>query len=423
MARYAKDNRPHLKPVEKIQLSGENTLLRAVVAALFLLIGAGALAFAFSRLFSTEPGWRTIEAGSSDGPSCAQEFTLLYELGAGEQNTTSENRALVQMYTRACRTAYQMFNAYEGADGMVNLWEIGQHPNETLQVDAALYHRLELIQFYGDRTIYLGPVFARYDGVFRCQDDSQLADFDPRLSQEVAEEYAAVAAYAMDPAQIDIELLEDFKVCLRVSEEYLAYIQENGIDHLLDFGWMANAFTVDYVGNELIQAGFTHGVLSSSDGFVCCMDDRELPYTLVLYDEIDARPVQVGAMEYQGRMCMVNLRGFPAAAGDGQRYYRLKSGEIRTRYLNPEDGVCKSSVSSMVCCSPVLGCADLAMRAAPVFIAEELDLNAVQELDDNGYGVEVLLLQDGQITATDPGLTVTNLREGYMVVDIHRWSS
>ena len=47
----------------------------------------------------------------------------------------------------------------------------------------------------------------------------------------------------------------------------------------------------------------------------------------------------------------------------------------------------------------------------------------MQELDDNGYGVEVLLLQDGQITATDPGLTVTNLREGYMVVDIHRWSS
>ena len=150
MARYAKDNRPHLKPVEKIQLSGENTLLRAVVAALFLLIGAGALAYAFSR--------RTIEAGSSDGPSCAQEFTLLYELGAGEQNTTSENRALVQMYTRACRTAYQMFNAYEGADGMVNLWEIGQHPNETLQVDAALYHRLELIQFYGDRTTANWPI-------------------------------------------------------------------------------------------------------------------------------------------------------------------------------------------------------------------------------------------------------------------------
>lgn len=418
MARYAKDNRPRLKPVEKVQLSEEHTLRRAIAAALFLLVGAAALVYALVHVLTPEGGWQIIQAGTSDGATCGDDFTLLYELGAGDQAVAAESRGLTRLYTQACRTAYQMFNAYEGADGMVNLWEIGQHPNEPLQVDAALYHVLENVQSYGDRTVYLGPVFARYRDVFQCQDDSQLADFDPRLSREVADEYAALAAYAMDPGQIDIELLEDFKVCLRMSEEYLAYARENGIDRFLDFGWLTNAFVADYVGNELLQAGFTHGVLASFDGFIYCMDDRDLSYTLVLYDEADAHPVQAGTMEYQGRMCMASLRTFPAVAGDERRFYRLRNGETRTLYLDPADGLCKGAVGSMTCYSPVLGCADLAMRAAPMFIAEDLNWDAVRKLTEGGFGVETVLLQDGRIMATDPALTLTHLRDGYTLMPV-----
>ena len=74
MGRKARDNRPHVKPVEKIQLSEENTALRAVAAVLFLVIGVSALAYAVNRLLSSEPGWQIVEAVTSDGPTCG--FTV-----------------------------------------------------------------------------------------------------------------------------------------------------------------------------------------------------------------------------------------------------------------------------------------------------------------------------------------------------------
>ena len=67
MGRYARDKRPQVKPVEKIQLSGENLTLRAVAAVLLLIIGAGALVYAFQRLFTPEPGWQGLACDGQGG--------------------------------------------------------------------------------------------------------------------------------------------------------------------------------------------------------------------------------------------------------------------------------------------------------------------------------------------------------------------
>lgn len=411
MARYAKDKRPRLKPVEKVQLSEEHTLRRAVAAALFLLIGAAALVYAFVHVFTPEGGWQTIRAGTSEGATCGDDFTFLYELGAEDQAVAAESRGLTRLYTQACRTAYQLFHTDESFEGVVNLKEINGRPNETLEVDGALYRAFETVRAAGDRTVYLGPVFTRYDDLFNCQDDAQLTDFDPRLSRAVAEEYAAVAAYAGDPGHIDVELLGENQICLRVSEEYLAYAQREGIDRFLDFGWMKNAFIADCLADTLAQAGYTHGCISSFDGFARCLDGRETGYGLNLLEQREGVPIQVGVMEYHGPMSLASLRTFPAGEGDERRFYRLGNGETRTLYLDPADGLCRGAADSMVFYSQALSCAQLAVEAAPVFIADELDTSAAQAL--TGKGVQWILCQGGRITATDAELTVTNLREGY----------
>ena len=421
MARYAKDNRPHLKPVEKIHLSGEYTLLRAVVAALFLLIGAGALAYAFMHALTPESGWQTIQTDTTDGATCGDDFTFLYELGAGDRSVAAESRGLTRLYTQACRTAYRLFHTDESFEGVVNLKEINGRPNQVLEVDEVLYQAFETIREAGDRTVYLGPVYTRYDDLFDCQDDSQLVDFDPRLSRAVAEEYAAVAAYAGDPGHIDVELLGENRIRLRVSEEYLAYAEREGIERFLDFGWLKNALIADYLADTLVEAGYTHGCISSFDGFARCLDDRETGYGLNLLEQREGVPVQVGTMEYRGPMSLASLYTFPAGEGDKRRFYRLRSGETRTLYLDPADGLCRGAADSMVFYSRALSCGQLAVEAAPVFIADVLDVSAAQALTSEG--MQWILCRDGRIAATDAELTVTNLREGYMVVDIHRWSS
>lgn len=373
LGRSARDKRPQVKPVQKIELSGEKTGLRAIAAVVFLLIGVGALVYAVDQMFTIEPGWQTIQAGAADGPTCGDEFVFLYEVGVSGRSAREESREATRLYTEACRKAYQMFHASERFEDMVSLKELSGRPNEVLAVDRALYQAFEAVQEAGDRTVYLGPVYARYNDLFLCQDDVQLVDFDPRLSEEVAEEYAAIAAYAEDPYSIDVELLEDSRVCLRVSEDYLAYAQREGIDRFLDFGWMRNAFVADYLAETMMEAGFTCGTISSHDGFARCLDNREGSYALPLLDWLEDRPIEAGTLEYQGPMSLVSLRGFPAAEGDEYRYYRLKNGEVRTLYLDPYDsGLCKlgsDSVGSVVCYSPARGCAELAMGVGQAYIS------------------------------------------------------
>lgn len=398
--------------MEKIELSQEKTALRAVAAVVFLLIGVGALTYAVSQFFSTEPGWQTIQAGTSGGPTCGDDFVFLYEAGASGRSARKEGRDLNELYTQACRTAFQLFHTELSFEGVVNLKEINDHPNEALEADPALYRAFEAVREAGDRNVYLGPVYARYGDLFDCGDDSQLADFDPRLSPEVAEEYAAVAAYAGDPASIDVELLGDNQIRLRVSEEYLAYARENGIQRFLDFGWMKNAFIADYLADTLTENGFTNGSVSSVDGFARCLDGREGRYGLNLMGLLeDGRAVQAGTMEYQGPMSLVSLRSFPAAEGDEARYYRLKNGEIRTLYLDPADGLCRGAADFLAVYAGDWSCARLAMEAAPVFIAEDLDREALEGLSSEG--ISAVACQGRTIWASGPPSAVSGLYEGF----------
>lgn len=397
--------------MEKIELSKEKTALRAVAAVIFLLIGVGALTYAVSQFFSTEPGWQTIQAGTSGGPTCGGEFVLLYEVGASGRSARKEGQDLNELYTQACRTAFQLFHTEMSFEGVVNLKEINDRPNEALEVDPALYRAFEAVREAGDRNVYLGPVYARYGDLFDCEDDSQLADFDPRLSRSVAEEYAAVAAYARDPASIDVELLGGSQIRLRVSEDYLAYARENGVQRFLDFGWMENAFIADYLADTLAENGFTNGAVSSVDGFARCLDGREGRYGLNLMGLADGRAVQAGTMEYQGPMSLVSLRAFPAAAGDETRCYRLKNGETRTMYLDPADGLCRGAADFLAVYAGDWSCARLAMEAAPVFIAETLDREALERLPAEGIGA--VLCQGRSIWTVGPPPAVTGLYDGF----------
>lgn len=402
MGRTARDNRdrPHPKPVQKIELSERNTTGRFIAAAVFLLLGVGALIYAFFQLGAPEAGWQTIEAGTGSGPTCGEEFVFLYELGAGEQSVLAESRAINAKYTEACRKAFQMLHASETFEDTVSLCELSGRPNQVLEVDPALYGAFSAVQAQGDRTLYLGPIYARYGDLFYCTDDSQLADFDPYTSEAVKQEYAAVAAYAMDPAHIDVELLGENRVRLRVSEEYLSFAQREGIQRFLDFGWMRNAFAADYLAQTMAEAGFTRGSISSLDGFARCLDSREGCYSLNLYDLEGEDVVQAGVLEYQGPMSLVSLRAFPLNEADGQRYCRLQNGQIRTAYLDPRDGLCKSAVSALTCYSENRTCAQLAMEMGPIFIADALEPGALEQLAEEG--VYAACRRDGVLWRTGP---------------------
>ena len=402
MKRTARDNRdlPHPKPVERIELSQEHAGPRLAAAAALLLLGAGLLAYTVMGLLTPDTGWQTVQADS--GASCAEDFTFLYQA-----DSSAEAKGVASLYSDACRKAFQLFHNRMAFDGVTNVYTINRHPNEVLEVDEALYEAFAVIVGSGRRELYLGPVYERYGGVFSCEDDVQLVDFDPRLSEDVRQEYAGVLVYANDPQAVSLELLGEGRIRLNVSEAYLDWAEEEEITSFIDFSWMQNAFVADYLAGELTARGYTKGTLSSYDGFIRNLDGRDVGYTYPIYHRQEDAIYPAAQMQYHGPVSLVRMRDYPLNQEEFQRYYELRTGEVRTLYLDMADALCKSSIDTLVCCSREKGCAQILMEMIPVYIADDFREEAVAALAEEG--IQSVYCRGWEVLHTEPGLTLESL--------------
>jgi len=397
---------PQLERVEKIELSDKNIGWRLSFFILFVVIAATAFASCVNSFFSKDPGWYQIETNSSDEAHCGNEFVFMYNLGVSG-NATKENKELSILYTEACEMAHKLFHNKETFEGVNNVCYINQHPNEVIEVDPGLYKAFWVIDNYNNRNIYMAPVYNQYDEIFYCDDDSQLVNYDPRLSEEVAADYAEIAVFANDSEMVDLKLLGDNKVQLYVSEEYLAYAEENYITDFIDFFWMKNAFVADYLAEEMIASGYPHGTISSFDGFIRAMDSSDGSYSFNIYDRVDLTIYQAAVMQYEGPQSLVYFRDHMMSEMDWLHYYVLSNGEVRNAYVDVADGVSKAATDSFYAYGKDMSCAEVLMQALPVYVAEELSVEAVAQLAE--AGVYSVYCEDGVIKYNDTSITFADV--------------
>ena len=413
MGRTARDNRdrPHPRPVERIELNQENVGRRLAMTIVLLVFGAAMLTYAFVQLLSPDnEEWITIEANSGAGATCATEFELLYYPGRGGTSSAAERKEVTSLYTRLCREAFKLFQEREAFEGVNNIYAINRRPNQELEIDERLYEAFSAVERSGSRAIYLGPVYIRYDDLFLCQGDYQLVDFDPRLSEEVAREYREVLAFANDPEAIRIELLGENRIRLYVSQDYLDYAQREEIEDFIDFSWMRNAFIADFLAEGLIGGGYTSGVLSSYDGFIRNLDADGTGYSLQIYDCSEGMVYPVTAAAYQGPMSIVSLRDYPADERDVYRFYQLENGEIRTLYLDPADALCKSAIHHLTGYARDKSCGEILLALMPVYIADAFQPEKLERLAEEG--VQSIFCQEWVMYYTDPAIAIGQLYDG-----------
>lgn len=392
--------------VENIQLSKKNLKLRMILFVLLLALGFTAFGYALFSALSTESGWREIEANATAEINCSSEFVFLYNVGASGISATTENKAITSLYTDAAVHAYQMFTNDQGYDDVNNVYYINQHPNEEIAVDAALYEAFELIQEYENRLIFLAAVYMQYDDMFYLGDELETVDCDPYVNEEVAKQYAEISAFARDKESVDIQLLGDNKVKLFVSDEYLKYAEENYITSFIDFFWMKNAFIVDYLAEVMIDKGYTLGSISSYDGFSRNLDESDTSYSFNIYDRLDNTIYPATVMQYSGAYSIVYMRDYVMNEMDAWHYRQMQNGEVRTSYLDIEDGKCKSAIDSLVSYSEEMGCAEVLLNIAPFYITETFEENEIQNLKEAGiYSVycidTVIHYNDSNVKMTD----------------------
>lgn len=356
----------------RIEVEDKHLKLRIVLMVLAIIIAVTAFSYGIHALLRRNSGWQSVDA-YPDGVDCSGDFTLQYYFDAVGASATVEYKAVSAVYTTALEEAYQLYYPEGG------LAEINAHPNEDVEVAPALYRAIETIQAAGNRSMYLAPVYVEYDRIFLHQNEDEAARYDPGQDDEIAAYVAELASFANDPTQIDLELLDGNRVRLNVADDYLAYAKENGITEYLDFGWMKNAFITDYIADVLIQSGYKTGYIASYDGFTRNLDESQ-SYSFNLFDRLDDAVYCPAVMSYKGPMSIVYLRNYPLSNADRWHYFSFSNGRIASVYVDPEDGMSKSSTDNLVAYSAGASCAELLLEIAPIYLTNVLDEAALEML-------------------------------------------
>ena len=312
---------------------------------------------------------------------------------------------LEQLYGKTVEDAWKLFFNEAGATDLAGIYAVNQHPNEEIEVDGGLYLALEQMVTSGSRALYLAPVYAEYDRVFYSESESFARDNDPGQNDDQRAYVQTLAEFATDPQAVQLVLSANNKVMLQVSQEYLAFAEENEVKYLVDFGWLRNAFIADYIASALTDNGFTNGYIASVDGFTRNLDQRGNGYSLNLFnrrgDGIDLAAV----MEYSSPQSLVFLRSYPMSNLDAHRYYSFADGRIVTSMIDPADGQSKTATDNLVSYSAKLGCGQLALSVMPVYVADafsEVALNALTE-----QGIYSVWFSGGQIMYNQQDLAFT----------------
>ena len=227
-----RDNRPNIRPVKHIELNEKGTKLKIILSVVFFLLGIGLLVYSLNSCMAGETGWITIEADSNEA-SCASEFVFQYYFNGD----VAERKQVYTLYSNASRTAYQLFSADEAFEGVHNIYYINCHPNEIITVDEVLYQAFSTLEKYENRDLYLAPIYRQYDSMFYSQSDLEAVEFDPYQNPEQKDYLLELASISSDPEMVALELLDENRVLLKVSETYLQFAEENDIsDSLISIG-------------------------------------------------------------------------------------------------------------------------------------------------------------------------------------------
>lgn len=190
-------------------------------------------------------------------------------------------------------------------------------------------------------------------------------------------------------------------------QAYLDYAEANGVTCLFDFGWLKNAFIADDLADALTAQGFTDAVVQSYDGFGRNLSTGGDSFSMQIYDRA---PNTAGELRYDRPLAFAALHSRAAYPGDGDWYYELESGEVRAIWLDPADGMPKTAIDDLLVWSDRLGCAELALSAAPVYAADAFAPEALETA-----GLYCAYCDGKTIVCTDPRMTVAQPESGYTV--------
>ena len=403
----AEDTTPHLRPVERIELSEKHKTLRLILTVVFLAIGITALTVAALRYFSVGTGWRTVDVNQIPPMGSSSELELQYDISGGGAAASALYKKVAITYTDAVTEGEQLFDCMAEEAGAKGLQNVNLHPGEIVEVHPALYEAFECLEEADSRFLYYAPLYSLRRDLLSCAEDWEARSLDPATDPDAGRFAREAAAFAADPKAVSLELLGENRVRLSVSPEYAAFAAENGVTAYLDFFWLKNAFLVDYAAECLREEGLTAGMLASVDGFVCNLGGSAEEFRIQIPDLVDGVVYPAASIPYTGAMSAACLRAFPVGEEAYGRFYTTADGTVYTRFVSETGG--EPAVPALLGFSRTEGCAEIALALLPAFWEEDPD-PVLSTLP--GQGIQYVFCTDRTIFCSDASLPVTDLLAG-----------
>ena len=356
----------------KAPASKKNVWLRAAVAVVLIAVAAAAFTYGFTRLFSAETGYRTVESTSGKA-DCSSDFVFTYHLGVSGKSPTAEWKAVTSLYSEKAVYYYRLFHAAETFEDTPNLALINQSPNTAVTVPDELYRALEKAAADPGRNVYLAPVYAYYEVLFSSSYDEDAALWDPAENEALGETCRRALTFIGDEEQISLKFLGNDTVSLTVSPAYLRFAEEVGIDAFLDFGWLKNAYIADLMAEDFIRAGFLCGVLSARDGFVRNFDESAGEYAFDFFYENGGAVRIGGKLTYSDECAIVTFHAFALDEAEERLVYTYADGRRVTRYLTLADGLPHDARGAVTAYARNGSCADLALSLLPYYTGDRAE--------------------------------------------------
>ena len=384
MNNQSRDPRPNQKTNLNQDSSRHGSIIRHILIVVLMAISCVAVYNGLNSTRNLEPGWQEIQVSTQEA-NCSGEFLLMYDFSDySTKDSIEELKNVNALYTTLTEECYAIFTASDHETEFRNVRYLNDHINEKVTLEPVLYKALERIVRYESRYPFLAAVYESYDQVFLQTDEMDARRYDPSKSAVLLEYVQEAASYANDSNMVWLELFGDNQVCLHVSDAYLAFADTYGLDTFFDFHWMTNAFIIDYMADVLTGNGYTAGYLACYDGFNRNLDTRGISYSHNVYDRLDNEVYLPVVYNYREPTSIVVLRNYNMSDMDRWHYFSYSDGTITTTFLDPADGMSKSATDNLFAYSHTLSCAEILLQTAPVFIAEELDLAALQNLTNQG---------------------------------------
>lgn len=374
------------KVVENVEVYSEHVWLRVVIVVVLILIGFGSLSYGLVSCLNRNNGWHEIEL-STDCYEFAPEFSLNYNLGQSGVTANMEYNHLSELYSEIALKAYKIFDPYEEYKGIGNLASLSANINSEVSVDPLLYDAIKITLDKGERHLFLAPLYIKNIEVCESIEDDEASINDPRADEIAAEYFSDVMKFVSSEAHIKLELKGNGKVVLSVSDDYKEFVDENGIDALVDFHWLRNAFMVDAIADRLVAEGYTFGNVSSYNGFRRNLDKSGQSYDAGLFTLVDKVRYPAATLRLSDFSSVVNFRSFPLTsvyACDDYTYYAYKDGRIVSPYLSYTDGLDRCAVPTLTGVSSEKSCAEIALDVFRYYSADSLDVDKINALKTDG---------------------------------------